>query len=264
MNISAISGTKITAYKNNSFKGNMHVNKSEKADTVTVAGKEIKKKTAVAGFLAAAAVIGAGIIYAVRKGKAPLEAKEMMQRANEFSENAHKTVNEVMELFQNGGKNSEGKMVAQITHSKDSDVLKFMNEFAQDGTTPVRKSTFINDMLCRVEEFTSDNKQNTAFLQNNKLTIYREGEETLPDGIYKTAKEAYFENNKPYLYTEGIEIYHTDNNSRVYKTAKEVCISEKGKPLSYKENLISDDSDIKSGKWTAYMNNRWMDLTKKS
>lgn len=262
MNISAISNTKITTFKNNSSKGNINANKSKKADTVTIAGKEIKKKTAVAGFLAAAAIIGAGIIYTARKGKVPPEAKEMVQKAEEFSQNAIKTVNEIMELFQNGGKNSEGKIVAQITHSKDNDALKFMNEFAQDGTTPVRKSTFINDMLCRVEEFTSDNKQNTAFLQNNKLKIYREGVESLPNNVYKTAKAAHFENNKPYLYTEGAEICLTDDNSRIYKTAKEVCISKKGKPLSYKENLISDDFDIKSGKWTAYMCNRWMDLTK--
>lgn len=148
---------------------NNRFEKTPKADTITIAGKTIKKKTAIISglsALAAAAAIGAAIVFGARKGKVPAvppevkmppeampaadvvetvtakagelvngaqkEAQELTEsiqkEAQELADGiqkeaedvlniAQKKLAELTEIFKNGGKDSEGKVVTELVDS---------------------------------------------------------------------------------------------------------------------------------------------------
>ncbi len=223
--------------------GENSLEKSPKSDTITIAGKTINKKTAIKaglGALAAAAVIGIGVFAFKGRGKTPpipteppvptpapapvpegspldpakladelqASANEMFQRANEMKETAQKKIDAVVELFQNGGKDSKGNVIAKITDKAEGSTEKVMQEFAEDGTTVTRESIFKNGILAKITEFLEGGKENRAIFRNNegKLTIYIEG----ADGN-KTAKML---NMEAGLYREGIETGDTTKIAR--------------------------------------------------
>lgn len=159
---------------------NNQLEKTPKSDTITIAGKTIKKKTAIIGglsALAAAAAIGAAVVFGARKGKVPAvppevkmppetmpaadvvetvtakagelvngaqkEAQELTEsiqkeaqeladgiqkEAEELADSiqkeakdvlniAQKKLAELTEIFKNGGKDSEGKVVTELVDS---------------------------------------------------------------------------------------------------------------------------------------------------
>ncbi len=233
---------------------NNQLEKTPKSDTITIAGKTIKKKTAIMaglGTLAAAAAVGAAIVFGARKGKVPAEVKAateaaeaMTQKANELVETVQKKIDSVVELFKNGGKDADGKIVATISDSADDVSEKIMEEFAEDGSTVLRRSIFKNDVPALIEEFTEDGKGNVIFLSYGKPYEYHEGIEGLPDGSRKIAKLLLFTDGKPIEYNEGFEGF----SSGTKKMAKELLIHD-GKPYEYHEGLEEFSSGtIKMGK----------------
>ena len=241
---------------------NNQLEKTPKSDTITIAGKTIKKKTAIMaglGTLAAAAAVGAAIVFGARKGKVPAEVKAateaaeaMTQKANELVETVQKKIDSV-ELFKNGGKDADGKIVATISDSADDVSEKIMEEFAEDGSTVLRRSIFKNDVPALIEEFTEDGKGNVILFTDGKPIEYNEGFEGFSSGTKKMAKELLIHDGKPYEYHEGLEEF----SSGTIKMGKILFLPD-GKPDEYHEGikLFSDGSEkiakilsFKDGKW---------------
>ncbi len=205
---------------------NNQLEKTPKSDTITIAGKTIKKKTAIMaglGTLAAAAAVGAAIVFGARKGKVPAEVKAateaaeaMTQKANELVETVQKKIDSVVELFKNGGKDADGKIVATISDSADDVSEKIMEEFAEDGSTVLRRSIFKNDVPALIEEFTEDGKGNVIFLSYGKPYEYHEGIEEFSSGTIKMGKILFLPDGKPDEYHEGIKLF-SDGSEKIAK-----------------------------------------------
>ncbi len=156
---------------------NNQLEKTPKSDTITIAGKTIKKKTAIIGglsALAAVAAVGAAMVFGAGRGKTPAvppevkvateAAEAMTQKASELAETVQKKIDVVIELFKNGGKDAEGKTIAQILPAKESDRVKLLQELDDSGHV-IRESYFVDDILRRISEpaNTTDLYINNAF-----------------------------------------------------------------------------------------------------
>ncbi len=261
---------------------NNRFEKTPKADTITIAGKTIKKKTAIIGGLSALAVavaVGAAIVFGARRGKTPVippetkmpeippetaqvvdEAKEAIskrvdditemvkddvRKVDELAENIQKKVDEIYTLFKNGGKNADGKTVAQLETKKNglTDV-QIMTEFAEDGKTIVRKSEFheFDGLIAEITEFLEGGKTNCIDACDGKLRSYDEGIEILTDGSKRFAKKLEMYNGKAHHYYEGLE----QSPGGIYKKyAKNISGIHSGdKHCSLGHEKLEDDTEI--------------------
>ena len=173
-----------------------------KADTVTILGKQIKKKTLFAGLTLAVLAIGATVFSRVHKTpncvkKAISEAeglqttaKEMQKIREDFINSFNQKHSSIQRIFDDGDKPLEnGKFKVKIEDIPDG-IGKKMNEYAEDGETIIRTSQFYPDSdnkkfsLSTFTEFLENSKQNmysiTSAEQGTKFT-YEEGIEAIVD-----------------------------------------------------------------------------------
>lgn len=229
-----------------------------------------KKKIAkIAIITTALATIAGSAIYAIRRGKAPKEAKELIKEANKFTESFREkfqsTIDEVTTLYKNGGKDANGKVVATITEDIEYPARKLMAISTKEGEEPSIISVFINDKLGSVEKLRDDGKFDTVFInEKEQISHCREGIKYTTDKMFTIEKEAFLENNKPFLYTEGQSVQNDSKTGVKSFTKKAVCISEKGKPISYKEDCKMDETGYTAKIWMALMGNglskRWYNI----
>lgn len=201
--------------------GQNSLEKSPKSDTITIAGKTIQKKTAIKaglGALATAAVITIGVIAFRSRGKVPPEIKEanaaaeemknaaveLAGKAGELAEAAQKKIDAVVDLFKSGGKDADGKVVANIAAGTNPNE-KIMEELAEDGTTVARRSLFTDDILTSIEEFLEGGKKNEINLIGGKLDTCSEGIEILSDGSETVSRYLSMNGDKPGQYAEGFK-----------------------------------------------------------
>ncbi len=238
MKIPAISAIRLTAFKNSApmplqcaqentacQNENAEINCKQKTDN---------KKTA--GFIAAGIAIAAGIIYAAKKSRLPIEVKDAMRRADEFVQNINTKVKDTIKLYNNGGKDANGNIVARIKENLSSPSSKIMEEIPEDTSICLKRSYFKNGILETIEEFLEDNTKNITVMKEGKLSVYQEGMQKYGSGDLRVAKEAYFKNDKPEIYTEGVE-FSSGNNGGRWKQAMQLRLSEKGKPTEYLEGI---------------------------
>lgn len=246
--------------------GQNMLEKTPKSDTITIAGKTIKKKTAIKaglGALATAAVIGIGVFTFRGRGKtppapvippvqppvpapvpesAPLDpakladelqtsANEMLQRANETIETAQKKVETATELFNNGGKDASGKVVAQIEDIVETKShlypAKIMREFAEDGTTIIRESEFDKD-VCHIAEFLADGTRSASI-----TAMYNDGSMLVRTPTRKLTHHPNIGKGS-IEYTEGL--VETKN----IKAPTRILSFIDGQLAEYKENTVVD------------------------
>lgn len=235
MKIPAISAMRLTAFKNNPPQPalNMQENSACQSQKQPACKQENKKKQTI-GFIAAAIAITSGIIYAVKKNKLPVEVKDAMRRADEFVQNINAKISDTIELFNNGGKDASGNIVARIKNLSEPS-LKIMEEFPKDTSLRLKRSYFKDGMLDAIEEIFMDGTQNIASMKEGKLSVYQEGIKKLSNKNIWVEKEAYFKNNKPEIYAEGVEF--SSNNDGRWKQSMQLRLSEKGKPREYLEGI---------------------------
>ncbi len=230
VNISAPSAPVQSAPAPN-LNNNNTLEKTPKSDTITIAGKTIKKKTAIIGglsVLAATVAVGAAIAFGASRGKAPAgvevmeaAAEDMSKKAAELTEAVQKKIDNVIELFKNGGKDAEGKVVATIGDGGSlSD--KFMEELAEDGTV-IRRSLFTDGKLSLIQEYLQDEKMNQIYLKDGMPREYEEGIEILSDGGKKVAKVVDFCDGEWWKCSEGLE-YAQGSDVEPVRIAKELTL----------------------------------------
>lgn len=262
MNTSAISGIKLTNFTSNNtssainLQNNNQIDKNNSNDSWNFS---INKKKAVkfAGFTAAALAV-AGIFYGLRK-KPPVEAKALIKQANEFTKNFQEkfqnTINETIALYKNGGKDSNGNIIAKITEDTDFPSRKIMEEFTDGSKILSRRSIFIDGKLGSIEKLTENNKYDViAINREGKISHCQEGVEIFDNGNFSIAKEACLDNNKPYMYTEGFHFIKNPSKGGEWSIEKQVGITGKDKPDSYIEKLTANGSgEYRAKTWKTLM-----------
>ncbi len=184
-----------------------------KTDTVTILGKEVKKRTLFTGLAIAALAIGAAALGKFRDKtpgcvkKAISEAESMQTAADEIQKRAgslidtfNKKCSEIQSIFDNGEVTLEnGNFKVKIEDGLEG-AGKIMNEYAEDGKTILRTSTFYPDdenkfSLMNFIEFLEDSKKNIYSVPTTQRGNYSyvEGIETLLDkeGNACATKEAH-------------------------------------------------------------------------
>ena len=174
------------------------------------------------------------------------EANEVVQAAQEVQAKFEKIKDEVVTLFNNGGK-KDGVQVAKITGDAN---LSFLKEMNPDGTL-LRKSRFIDGKLSSIEEIAEKNEYSIA---EDKLWRYKEGSEILPDGTRKAAKDMHFSDGKLESYKEGFEKLPDGTE----KVAKEMEFSD-GKLELYKEGseILPDGTEKVAKGFIKNENGKW-------
>ncbi len=243
--------------------------KTPKKDVFTIGKKEISKKKALtfAGLAAAAVAAGVGIFLASRgklpsgENLPPLEilntnqpnriqindqtdicalstdfqkiARDMTARACNLFENAQKKITEATQLYKNGGKDVDGKVVAKISYNPTRDFEQTMEETLNSGGITLRRSVFVDDLPQTIIEILESGEENVITLQKGRLVSYKEGVQTLEGGIDKIAREITARNGVLDSYREGIE--KLPDQKQTVRTAR--CLSLiSGRPLAYMEN----------------------------
>lgn len=237
MKIPAISAMRLTAFKSSDsqplpcMQENSACFNNEQENC-----KQESNNENIAGLVAAGVAITAGVIYAVKKNKLPIEVKNAMRRAEELVQSVNEKVKNAVELYNNNGKDTSGNIIARIKENLSDSSLKIMEETPKDSSTRLRRSHFKNGILDTIEEFFEDNTRNIVSMKDGKLSVYQEGLQKDANGDLKVAKEAYFKNNKPEIYTEGVEFLSNIQSGR-WKQAMQLRLSEKGKPTEYLEGI---------------------------
>lgn len=125
-------------------------------------------------------------------------AENLQKEAEQIAESAQKKLDSIRELFNNGGKDADGKAVATIKDGVDDVAEKIMEEFADDGTTVLRRSRFLNNdrgEFISIDEFARDGKiEHFDFNSDGKLSWYSRSGEISADGSEKLAKQFCFNN----------------------------------------------------------------------
>ncbi len=277
MNITAVTNTNFKTRVNNSTSYSSDLNTPSPAlkqtpDDCWNFSINKKKTVKFAAFTAAAAIL-AGVILALRKGKVPEGANEMVKEANEFTktfrEKFQSTIDEVTALYKNGGKDAEGNIIATIAEDADIPSIKFMDKITQDGKTPSLTGVFVNDKLGSIKKLRDDGKLDVIFLEKNgQITNCQEGLETFDNGDFNIAKEAYLENGKPFMFAKGFNFKKDSSKGGVWTIEREVYISEKNKPVSYVEKRTMDGTgEYKANKWMTFwgkskLTSKWHNLAK--
>ncbi len=233
------------------------IDSSFKTDSVELSTKTFDKKKLIKYGAIGVAFLGlaAGVATLIKKGKVPSEILSAQKSANKMEEDAkilaseaqkmideevkplqesaqkladevkehvEKIKNEVVELFNNGGKNKEGIQVASITKLEDSSIMEELDSKGQI----FRKSEFDKDGFIHSIEEQSDKginkyKYAVAIEKDDCISVldeYFEDYTELPDGTEKANKVIGFEDGKPSAYAEGCELLSEYN----YKVAKKL------------------------------------------
>lgn len=162
--------------------------------------------------------------------KAQAQADEAQKYAENIRSEAGKLYTEITELFNNGGM-KDGNKVANITTLKGGTEL--MEELASDGSTVLRKSTFIDKVLSDIEIPQEKGCNKFIFtVTKGELLIFNEGYEKLADGSEKIAKELIFEDGKLDIFKEGFESFANGSE----KIAKELNFIDR-ELSSFKEGI---------------------------
>ncbi len=228
----------------------------------------------VAAAAISAAAIG-GIAFTAGKNKVPAEVQSVIKAADEclntangkvkqiveLAINLQKKVDEVCALFENGGKDSSGKVVGKIIPNTDNTVMaeNFLEEYTAKGTL-FRRSSFIDNSLIKIEEFADNGKIKNALNRNwfeGGIESYAEEYGKLADGSEGFARKIQFfgETNK-----------YTDSAYDIDCLYNEVCTAsgtknielkiENGKVKHYFEdynkNTEANQLEIGRGIWLDY------------
>ncbi len=205
-----------------------------KGDTVTLFGKEIKKKHVIAGgIIGGATIVGitVAVINHIKKGKigqATKAAKEMLAEATGLSEKVNSTVAEVSKLAA-GSSNKNVKI--------EGDIIK---EFDNAGKL-IRKTTLESGSPKKIVEYLEDNKKNIITLSNGDSTRTFKGQyEKVADGVEKWAQELVTtKDGNPSMYAKNVE--KTSDGIKTF--AKKILIKD-GKADGYFEKIQQKGNDI--------------------
>ncbi len=263
---------------------NLKVDSTTKPDSVELSTKKSvdKKKLIKYGAIGVAFLgLAAGVATLIKRGQVPSEILSAQKSANKMEEeasalasevqkmideevkplqesaqkladevkdHAEKIKNDVVELFNNGGKNKEGIQVAYITKLEDSSI---MEELDSNGKL-LRKSEFDLDGFIQSIEEQSDkgiNKYKYAIALEKDgcisvLDKYFEDYKELPDGTIKANKAIRFKDGNIWKYEECSE----ELSNGTEKANK--CIElEDGKPSVYLEGYeLLPDGTLKINK----------------
>lgn len=204
---------KITSNNNQNYKNTVLSFKAKGSKTVDTTAHDTGLKNSAALGVAAAAVSAAvigGIAFAAGKNKVPQEVSNTIKAADDLLNTANgkakqvidlaislqKKVDEACALFKNGGKDSGGNIIGKIIPNTDDKIYaeNFLEEYSQSGTL-LRKSSFIDDFLVEIEEFTDNGKSKNILKHNwfeGGIESYTEGYGKLADGSEQFTRKIEF------------------------------------------------------------------------
>lgn len=190
-----------------------------KGDTITFAGKQINKKKAIIGGAVILATVAGIATLAIKgkfgAGKIGKEVETLTKEANELAEEAQKTIDNVMNKFNQIINNDKTKEViegnlVEIAYDTEEAGRKALriDEFTEDGKTLLRKSVFnrfiepvqpgetqkpMVYVIDSIEEFNKETgKYNVINMYNGKIEEYIKNIEDLADGGHKADQYMYF------------------------------------------------------------------------
>lgn len=251
-----------------------------KGDTVTILGKEVSKKKAVAGGIVGAAVLAgviAAAVYAIRGGSigaATRHAKAMTNEANQLAETVKQSIDDVQKVFK---KASEGGMEG-VTIKDGKNGAKVMKDMI-DGNA--RETIIESGLPSKITTYLKNGKQDVITInQGAQTSLFKAGfsekngvakwakelESTLAgtpqtfskkvqvkDGIYTAARRLSFDNGNPAVYGEKFK--KTADNVITYVKG---LTFENGKPAKFVKTYekLADGAITENGKKT-YDGKKW-------
>lgn len=252
-------------------------------DTVTIFGKQVDKKKAIAGgIIGAAALAGivAAVVYAVRGGAigaATRNAKKMTNEANQLAETVKHDIDQVREIFE---KASHGGMDG-VTIKEGKNGVKIMKEMTDGNVT--RKTVIESGLPSKITTYLKGGKKDIITIDQGKQkslykAAYKLNEKTkaakwdkelestltgvptifakkvsLKDGVYTAGKRLTLEGGKAATYGEKFK--RTADNVITYVKG---LTFKNGKPAVFVKSYekLADGTITEHGKKT-YDGKKW-------
>lgn len=227
------------------------------------------------GMAAVSALIIGGIAFASGKNNIPSHISAAIKAADEcrniaaakskqvinLAVSLQKKVDEVCAIFKNGGKDSTGTIVGKIIPNTDSKILaeNFLEEYSQKGEL-LRRSSFMDDFLVKIEEFT-DNGKNKNILKHNwfegGIESYTEGYRKLADGSEDFTKKIQFHGGPGNRIDSPYSIHCTYNEKLDPAGTKNTELEITGGSVKhyfegYSKNTETNQLEIGRGLWLKY------------
>ncbi len=257
---------------------NINLEKTPKKDTITIAGKEFKKKNALlTGLGIAAAITVAGILAFRGKNKTPMpddvkvasdtakslisRAKNTLSNATIFREEGRESVDKICALADEADTiadkiNSTIETVTRRFHTDDPfDVaegittqildepdrkMRVLQEFMDENTTPFRVSLFNKDGIVEniTETMANGKKSIISITEKGKVHSYEEGVAELSDRTV-TDKILTFENGRVSRYKQNVVKFANGEE----ETAMVLDLLN-GKPQTYMEGIKKTKGEV--------------------